>query len=586
VHSFVSHARQGIIARWAIFALLLSAGHAFAQTTVWTDGTGNWFTPANWSAGVPNANTTALINNGGNAQISSSGAAAGEVEIGVGAQDSGTLSTSGAGNLDDSGGALYVGRSGTGNLNITDGGVVSSIRFIIAENAGSTGTATVSGSGSMWTNIAVCTIGFEGNGTLNITNGGQLSNSNTTTIGDIGTGAVTVDGVGSVWNDNNQINIGNGGSGTLTISNGGHVSSFGSTVGGGSDSSGVVNVSGSGSSWTNNGFLELSGTGGNGTLHIMSGGAVSNGNCFMGTFSGSGTSTVDGTGSTWTIGGDLSVGGVFGGIGMVTISQGGHVTSTNGLIADGSSSTGSVQVDGATSTWTNSDNVYVGGDAGGAVGSGELHLADGGSVSTAVLTVWSTGTVTGNGFVQTTNGVLNQGTLAPDQTISVTGNLTFNSAADMFSTVTPQAADNVMVQGVATLSGHLDVTLIGGPFVQGTQYTLLQASGGLNGTTFSNVSISAPPGVAAQVTYDTNHVYLTIQSGGGSPTPTATGTPSATPTPSSTSTPTPTPTPTATTTPTATPTPTATATPTPTPTPCAGRCSPTPRPRPTPAPRP
>ena len=224
--------------------------------TLWIDGTGDWFNPSNWSAGVPNSSTIALINNGGTAQITSGGAAASEVELGVGAQDVGTLSTSGSGSLQDEG-SLYVGRSGTGTLDVTGGSVVSSTRFIIGENSGSNGTATVSGSGSMWTNIAVCTIGFEGNGTLNITNGGQLSQSNTTTIGDIGTGAVTVDGIGSIWVDDVQIDVGNGGSGTLTISNGGHVSSFGSTVGGGSGSSGVVNVSGAGSSWTNNGFLDL-----------------------------------------------------------------------------------------------------------------------------------------------------------------------------------------------------------------------------------------------------------------------------------------------------------------------------------------
>ena len=275
---------------------------------------------------------------------------------------------------------------------------------------------------------------------------------------------------------------------------------------------------------------------------------------------------------------------------MVTISQGGHVTSGNGFIADGSSSTGTVQVDGATSTWTNSDNVYVGGDASGAVGSGELHLANGGTVSAAILTVWSTGTVTGNGFVQTTNGVTNQGTLAPDQTISITGNLTFNSTANMLSTVTPQTANSVMVQGAATLNGHLSVTLTGGPFTQGTQYTLLQANGGLNGTTFSNVSITAPPGVAAQVTYDTNHVYLMIQSGGGSPTPTATGTPSATPTPTGTQTPTATPTVTSTPSPTARVTPTPRPRPTlaarPTPPPHITPVPPPPSPRPTPWPRP
>jgi outer membrane biosynthesis protein TonB len=134
----------------------------------------------------------------------------------------------------------------------------------------------------------------------------------------------------------------------------------------------------------------------------------------------------------------------------------------------------------------------------------------------------------------------------------------------MLSTVTPNIADSVMVQGPAALNGHLGVTLNGGPFIVGTQFTLLQASGGLNGTTFSTVSISAPPGVNSQVTYDTNHVYLVIEPS-GTPTPT----PTASPTPTPTATPTPTPTP--------------TATPRPTPTP---RPQPTVRPRPTPAPRP
>ena len=126
-------------------------------------------------------------------------------------------------------------------------------------------------------------------------------------------------------------------------------------------------------------FWLLSGNGGDGTLHIMSGGAVSSGSSFAGIFGGSGNVTVDGLGSTWTISGDLSVGEAFGGVGAVTISQGGHVTNANGFIANGSSSTGSVQVDGAGSTWINSGNVYVGGDADGAVGVGELHLTDGGT---------------------------------------------------------------------------------------------------------------------------------------------------------------------------------------------------------------
>jgi T5SS/PEP-CTERM-associated repeat protein len=272
-------------------------------------------------------------------------------------------------------------------------------------------------------------------------------------------------------------------------------------------------------------------------------------------------------GSTWTNGGDLSVGATFGGIGTVTISESGQVASERGLIAEGSSTIGTVQINGAGSTWTNTGNVYVGGSISGAVGSGVLHLANGGTLGASAVTIWSTGTVDGEGFVQTTNGLTNHGTLAPDQTISISGNVTFSSKAIMSSSVTPDTAASVVVQGTAGLAGNLNVTLTGGPFVQGTQYTLLLANAGLNGTTFSNVSITAPPGVKSQVTYDTNHVYLTIKSSG---TPTPTPTPTATVTP----------------TPTATATATATATPTPSPSPCGGRCSPTPRPRPTPAHRP
>jgi len=160
----------------------------------------------------------------------------------------------------------------------------------------------------------------------------------------------------------------------------------------------------------------------------------------------------------------------------------------------------------------------------------------------------------------------------------------------MSSAVTPGTAASVTVQGTAALGGSLNVTLTGGPFIQGTQYTLLLANGGLNGTTFSNVSITAPPGVTAQVTYDTNHVYLVIQSGGGSPTPTATGTPSATPTATGTQTPTATPTVTSTPSPThrgnGTPRPRPTHVARPTPPPHITPVPPPPSPRPTPWPRP
>jgi outer membrane autotransporter protein len=120
----------------------------------------------------------------------------------------------------------------------------------------------------------------------------------------------------------------------------------------------------------------------------------------------------------------------------------------------------------------------------------------------------------------------------------VDGNLALSADASTLSTVTPDAADNVIVQGTATLDGHLQVAVTGGPFIVGTQYTLLQASGGLNGTTFSDVSITSPPGINSQVTYDATHVYLVIESG-GTPTPTVTPTATPRPTPTPRSRPTP-----------------------------------------------
>ena len=168
-----------------------------------------------------------------------------------------------------------------------------------------------------------------------------------------------------------------------------------------------INVSGAGSSWTNNSFLELSGTGGNGTLHIMNSGTVSNGSCIMGTFSGTGTATVEGTGSTWTNDGDLIVGNNFSGVGMVIISDGAQVTSSNGFLGFDSPSTGTVEVDGVASTWTNSGNLYVGGSDNGAGGVGVLHLTNGGTVSAQSVTVWSQGTLGGNSVIQVTNGMTN-----------------------------------------------------------------------------------------------------------------------------------------------------------------------------------
>jgi hypothetical protein len=72
-----------------LIALTLSASGGVAQT-IRTDGTGDWFTGGNWSAGVPNAGTEAEINNSGTAQVIGPGAKAFNLYLGFNAGDSGT----------------------------------------------------------------------------------------------------------------------------------------------------------------------------------------------------------------------------------------------------------------------------------------------------------------------------------------------------------------------------------------------------------------------------------------------------------------------------------------------------------------
>jgi T5SS/PEP-CTERM-associated repeat protein len=87
---------------------------------------------------------------------------------------------------------------------------------------------TVTGVGSNWTS-GVLNVGAFGTGTLNITSGGAVS-SNTTSIGQstATAGMVVVDGVGSTWTSTSDITLGTGNASllrdTLFVSHGGAVS--------------------------------------------------------------------------------------------------------------------------------------------------------------------------------------------------------------------------------------------------------------------------------------------------------------------------------------------------------------------------
>ncbi|CFR04988.1 autotransporter protein [Yersinia frederiksenii] len=161
-------------------------------------------------------------------------------EVGV----HGSAIVSGVGSkLDVSTGYIVAGLYGIGSLNITDGGEGDSRQVQIGSYAGSIGTATVSGAGSVLKSKELFAVGASGTGTLNILAGGVVSNNGTGYIGaNAGNGNVTVSGTGSQWNNTGLLNIANKGTGVLNIENEGVVSSSAVNIARLAGSIGTLNI--------------------------------------------------------------------------------------------------------------------------------------------------------------------------------------------------------------------------------------------------------------------------------------------------------------------------------------------------------
>jgi T5SS/PEP-CTERM-associated repeat protein len=208
--------------------------------------------------------------------------------------------------------------------------------------------------------------------------------------------------------------VGGSFTGMLTIGSAGTVTNTEGTVGDSSGSTGTVTVSGAGAAWANSGDLYV-GRNGTGTLNVGTGGSVSNlighvGGCAGCSTGAVGTVTVNGAGATWTNSTGLMIGDS--GTGQVTISGGGQVLtgSAGGFLGNWPGSSGTMTVTDAGSAWNISGQLVVGGFLGPAVGS--LTVQNGGTVSNTDGSVGyasgSTGTVTvsGTGATWTNSGDL------------------------------------------------------------------------------------------------------------------------------------------------------------------------------------
>ncbi len=149
-------------------------------TTTWSVSTGSWFVDANWSDHVPTSSKNADINNGGTADINSTGAAACLLTLGFEPSESGKVSVAG-GSLTVAN-EVEVGGHGKGSLTVTNGGRVSSGVLTIAalQNADSPSSGTLSVDGGTFTITGRCDVGGDNNNPggialLTVANGGTVT---------------------------------------------------------------------------------------------------------------------------------------------------------------------------------------------------------------------------------------------------------------------------------------------------------------------------------------------------------------------------------------------------------------------------
>ncbi|HZO46681.1 MAG TPA: autotransporter domain-containing protein [Xanthobacteraceae bacterium] len=176
------------------------------------------------------------------------------------------------------------------------------------------------------------------------------------------------------------------------------------------------------------------------------------------------------------------------------------------------SGNGAFQQNGIGTTVLTATHTYAGATS---VNAGVLQVD--GSIAASSLTTVNTGAVlTGTGTVGklqvNAGGAFMPGNGTANSSMTVAGNLAFQSGALYVVAVDPSAASNANVTagGTASLAGSVLATLASGSYVT-RSYTILIAAGGLGGTTFDSVdTLNLPAGFTAALDYTANAAVLNL----------------------------------------------------------------------------
>jgi T5SS/PEP-CTERM-associated repeat protein len=435
-------------------------------------------------------------NNGTGLLTVQGGALARSVGLTVAANEMGSLVVDTGGTVQSTSFMTVAdGPAAYGEASVLGASKLSSVSGTIAVSDGAVGYVDIDGVGSQWSNTNQLDIGYRGEGTVSVINGASLSaggiNLGTFATGDgqlevfggasvstgnivagqaglgamfiqsggtltsssailgsaVGaSGSVSVSGVNSRWTLSGPLVAGHYGLATILIDGGGVISAPSAVVAEYTGSDGAIFLAGGGSKFTVAGALQV-GLRGSGSLQIDDGAGVTAGTVIIGGDSipamGTGTVSLSGAGSSLAVSNQLTVGAD--GSGYLVIDLGAAVSSPTVLVGAVAGGSGVVEISGASSA-LGATNVYLGGDAAGAKGSGEITVSGGSALNVAnTLKVWSTGQVTVNG------GTINAGL------VSLTGG-TLGGSGSLTSPVSSNNGQALVQSDTLTLAGPLAIS--------------------------------------------------------------------------------------------------------------------------------
>ncbi len=498
-------------------APVLAALPAAAQDSTWllNPGSNNYNLAGNWSAGVPTGTATFGITNAASVVITAD--IVFDSWIFSAGAPAYTFSSDNLRTLEFSGGGISV---LGGSVNFINGGLLN------FNNASTAGSATLTNPGILSFNqtstagsaniVNTYVLGFYNNSTAanaTINSSNSMSFNGTTTAGNaritntgnLAFNASSTAGSATITSTNDLFFSNSATAGGATITNSNLLRFLDTSSAGNASILNVnlmyfYNASTAGSAAiTNGGLLNFISTSTGGTAAITNGAAgVTDFSAHVGAL---GVGSIAGGGS-FTLGANQ-------------LTVGGNDLSTNvtGIIADGGHGAGGIGgslVKAGTGTLTLSGaNTYTGATT---VNGGAL-IVNGSIASSLMLTVNNGAMLGGTGTLGNTT-IASGGTLAPGNsigTITVNGNLTFGAGSNYNVEVSPYSSDRTNVTGSATLNGGtVNASFAAGSYVV-RQYTILNATGGLGGTTFNAlVNSNLPSGFRTSLSYDANNAYLDL----------------------------------------------------------------------------